>query len=173
MWNPDNKLDQFETPSFGIDLNRSNTIKIPYFTLVHLCMKTENCAIEIPLTAMPSSSQLALQYVRRRVPLAKFMTKTAYWRGCLYRRFSEAYSVSWDTAAKSCQQAGQFLLTIHSLDEFDFIKKTFLQPHDTLMLFVGMKREVMYLNRVSITSIGSYQLIIHCTIPQLLYCCFP
>ena len=145
LWIRDNKLDQFESPSFGINLNRSITIKVPYFTLVHLCMKTENCAVEIPLTAMPSPSPLALQYVTRRVPLAKFMAKTAYWRGSLYRRFSEAYSVSWDKAAKSCQQAGQFLLTIHSLDEFDFIKKTFLQPHDTLMLFVGIKREVMYI----------------------------
>ena len=154
LWIRDNKHDTFESPSFGINLYRSITIKVPYFTLVHLCLHSTKCSLEIPLTAMPLSFELPPKRIGRRVPLTKFMVKTAYWRGCLYRLFSRASSVSWDTAAKSCQQAGQSLLTIHSAEEFDFIKETFLQPHDTLMLFVGMKRKVMYLNWVVITSIG-------------------
>ena len=78
------------------------------------------------------------------MPRTEVMEKTAYWRGSLYRRLFCCYPhrVTWNKAAKYCQQAGQFLLTIHSVDEFNFVKETFLQPHDTLILCVGIKREV-------------------------------
>ena len=132
-----------EEPYITIALNRSIVIKIPYFNSAHLCMGANKCPVKISLNAIHSLSELA--FLRgRSVPRTGVMAKTAYWRDSLYRRLSCCYpfKVTWNEAAKSCQQAGQFLLTIHSMDEFNIVKETFLEPHDTLILYVGIKREV-------------------------------
>ena len=144
-----------DEPYITINLNRRNTIKVPNFNSAHLCMGANKCSFEIPLTAIHSLSELAL-LKRRSSPRARVMAKTAYWRGSFYRRLSCCYPhrVTWNKAAKSCQEAGQFLLTIHSMDEFDFVKETFLEPHDTLILYVGIKREVTYLNQATINPVN-------------------
>ena len=132
-----------DEPYISIALNRSNAIKVPNFNSAHLCINVNRCPIEIPLNALHSLSEL--DFLRGRgVPRTGVMAKTAYWRGSLYRRLSccYPYKVTWNDAAKSCQQAGQFLLTIHSMDELNFVKETFLEPHDTLIVYVGIKREV-------------------------------
>ena len=132
-----------DEPYITIALNRSIAIKIPDFNSAHLCIGTNECPVKVPLNAIHSLSEL--DFLRGRgVPRTGVMAKTAYWRGSLYRRLSCCYpfKVTWNEAAKSCQQAGQFLLTIHSMDEFNFVKETFLEPHDTLILYVGIKREV-------------------------------
>ena len=160
----DDNEDGFRSPTFEIALNRSSIIsRTPDFkSSMMITMLPTKCPFEIPLAAIPPSSASAAIY-GGGVSSTKFtrhMVKAAYWRGTLYRRFSRANPVSWDTAAKSCKQAGQFLLTIHSVDEYHFIKETFMQPHDTSVVYVGMKREVMYLHKVYISLLNPLAYII-------------
>ena len=127
------------SPSMTLALNKNNMIsRIPGFTgWIYTWISSDKCVMEIPKAALYTGN----------TPLDKAVTlndvKAAYWGGVLYYRLSLLSPVSWEKAAQHCQGIGAFLLTIHSLAEYHFIKDTFLQSHDTSVLYIGLKRQVI------------------------------
>ena len=143
-----NNLTGFASPLFKIVFTKNDIVYgIPDFKS-SVCMSIEytsyKCPLEFPLAAAQSSSASGFT---GGIGVQKTV-ETAYWSGFLYRGFSRNPPESWNSAAKLCQQAGLHLLTIHSADEYHFIKETFLQPYDTLILHIGFKGEVVYLHKV-------------------------
>ena len=145
-----NYLGTVKRPYFNFEINLpvskmiSRTPDFRFAVSINIWLSDE-CPYEITLAALPSLSEMIEDLEE---PSA--MVKSAYWRGCFYRSFSRVSAVSWDTAATACQRAGQYLLTIHSAEEFTFIAETFLQPYDMSILYGGIKREVLYLYNVTI-----------------------
>ena len=139
-----NDLFGFRSPSFDIAFNKNAIVlRIPVFkSSVRMRIRYTECPFEIPLAAVQASSASGFT---GGIGIQKTV-ETAYWSGFLYRGFSRNPPESWNSAAKLCQQAGLHLLTIHSADEYHFIKETFLQPYDTLILYIGFKREVVFLH---------------------------
>ena len=141
-------IGKYATPFLDFRLNRTNMIsRIPDFTGETMIQiyKSVACFIEIPI------SHIAPLF---RVPRQKrpwYKLEAVYRGGVLYRQFFRINRlgtdpVSWNFAARSCLKAGQSLLTIHSMAEFDFVKETFLTNQDTSLVYVGLMRKVIYLN---------------------------
>ena len=96
------------------------------------------CNIEIPLVGLLPYPRV--YYVPK---MGTHDVIDVFWGGVLYRSVSQRLPVTWDTAAKICQEMGTSLLTIHSSAEYQFIKDTFLETLGTSILYVGVKREVI------------------------------
>ena len=130
-----------KSPSMGLALNNNNMIsRIPDFAgLVYAWVSSNKCVMEIPTAALNTDDRYNFQ--KQNVVLDA--VKAAYRGDVLYYRLSSLRLVSWEEAARYCHDIEAFLLTIHSLEEYQFIKETFLQSHDTLVLYVGLKRKVI------------------------------
>ena len=142
------QCNRYKTPSLDLHLNRTNTIsRIPDFIAkTGISIYTVSCFVEIPINHIGH-----LFHNPEGKELPWYEVKTVYWSGVLYRRLSQMSrfgpdSVSWEVAARSCLKAGQSLLTVHSMAEFDFVKETFLSNQDTPVVYVGLMRKVIYLN---------------------------
>ena len=106
----------------------------------YIAIKT--CLPEIPLVALNSETGHTIP----QNGITGHILKAVFWDGAVYHpHFSRFSPVTWETAAQSCMKAGMTLLTIHSQAEYHFLKGTFLQTHDMLILYVGLKRQVICL----------------------------
>ena len=125
----------------NLKFNRSDIISvIPAFTVVtHAYIHSTSCIVEIPTTAVIRGKINNKRFATWRV------TKTLHWDGAVYRSIYRHLPVSWETAASYCHKIGTSLLTIHSQAEYQFVKKGFLLTHDILTLYLGVKREVIWL----------------------------
>ena len=121
--------------------NRSNIfVRVPAFKdTTYTYFDNVNCITEIPTTAV-----LSTETVISTQDMNCHELKVAYLGDVLYYILFEDRKVSWEKAARVCQETGASLLTIYSLAEYKFIKKTFLDVHDTLVLYVGVRKEVSY-----------------------------
>ena len=129
------------SPAMILALNENNMIsRVPDFTRwIYTWVYSDKCVVEIPKATLHINDS--------NTSPKRWATwdaiKTVYWRDVLYRGLSSQLLVSWEEAAQYCQDIRAFLLTIHSLAEYKFIKEAFLQPYDTSVLYVGLRREVM------------------------------
>ena len=124
------------SPDMRLEINHKMISRIPGFTgSIYTRVSSERCILEIPKEAVHAGSTFPKQTSLDEV-------KAAYWGDVLYYRLSSLRLVTWDKAARHCYNIGAFLLTIHSLAEYQFIKEAFLQSHDTSVLYVGMKRQI-------------------------------
>ena len=116
-----------------------DVLKIPALNSVnYIILLSEMCDIEIPIAAIELHPPLI-----GAVLVTPHEVKTMFWGGVLYRRLSQLPPVTWKKAAQNCYEAGGSLLTIHSSAEYQFLEDNFLQAHDTSLLYVGWRREVM------------------------------
>ena len=128
-------------PTMVLALNKYNMVsRIPGFTrLVYAWVSSNKCVMEIPKAVLHTDDRRMFQNRNNKLD----GVKAAYWDDVLYHHLSSLRLVSWEKAARYCHDIGAFLLTIHSLAEYQFIQAAFLQSHDTSVLYVGLKREVM------------------------------
>ena len=126
-----------KSPDMWLSLNHNMISRIPGFVgWINTWVSSERCILEIPKEAVHAGGFFSKQTTLDEV-------KAAYWGDVLYYRLSSFRLVTWEKAARHCYDIGAFLLTIHSLAEYQFIKEAFLQSHDTSVLYVGLKRQVL------------------------------
>ena len=124
-----------------LTFNRSDVILVaPVFkTKMYMYLQSSLCIVEIPTSAVTWAKLDYSQLATWRV------AKTLHWDSALYRSVYQDSPVTWEAAASYCYQTGASLLTIHSQAEYQFVKKGFLLTHDVLPLYLGVKRQVMWL----------------------------
>ena len=130
-------------PFITLAIKRDNAlVTIPDFTgETIITIMSEGCLTEIPINALHSN---AYHNSPKKEITTHFM-KDVIWNGAVYRPyFSQLFPIDWETAAQFCLKANMALLTIHSLTEYHFLKKTFFVSHDMLILYVGLHRQVIY-----------------------------
>ena len=123
-----------------IALNGSDIVSVePTFKVnedLLLQLHVTSCVVEIPVSAM--------KWVRNSFP-KKTVATAFHWGGALYHTVHQHLEVSWEEAASYCQESGASLLTIHSQTEFQFIKEKLLKTYSVLVLYIGVKKKVIYL----------------------------
>ena len=137
----------YKSPAMILVLNENNMIsRIPDFAQwVKTSVSSTKCAVEIPEATVRTDPTNAFP----KVGATLHAVKAAYWGDVLYQGLSSLRLVSWKEAAQTCQSIRAFLLTIHSLAEYEFIKETFLQSYDTSALYIGLKREVLMVKNLT------------------------
>ena len=156
------KFMDLETYPYGLSfmtlsIKRDNiTITIPDFTgVIDTYIATKTCLPEIPIVAL----NLASGHSTPQKRVTEQMLKDVVWRGVVYIPYVSRFSpVTWETAAQSCMKAGLTLLTIHNQAEYQFLKGAFLQTHDMLILYVGLKRQVICLCFLHITLTSEFSI---------------
>ena len=136
------KSYRYGTPFITLAIKRDNAIiTIPDFIgEVVTYITSELCLSEIPIRALHSDAH----HKSPQNEITRHVRKDVVWNGAVYRpQFFQFVPVNWEMAAQSCLKSGMTLLTIHSLTEYQFLKKTLLVTHGILILYVGLKREVM------------------------------
>ena len=71
--------------------------------------------------------------------------KTQFWKGRRYMlQNKDHWMVSWETASKDCLANNDYLLTVNSEDEYNFIHEAFLSDASSIVLFIGMRWKVIH-----------------------------
>ena len=135
MWTYD--LGQF---SAMVTFSRNDFLSATsaFTTDTDIFLDISSCVAEIPIRVTKLVKPNAHRETTRHV-------KTFQWGGALYHSVRLKFKVSWETAAFYCQESGAFLLTIHSQAEYLFLRETFLKTYGVLVLYVGVKRKVIWI----------------------------